>query len=150
YSKLVSREELFAEEFNLNIRRFVDNSPPAEPQDVHAHLHGGIPTSEIESLSSLFSSYPGLKARLFAQLKPGYGKFREEFADKEDIKTLFDSAPEIKDTMERYKLGLTYWWKGVEMDFIKLPENQNVFALYRKFSKSFSDTLGELPFGKNV
>jgi type I restriction enzyme M protein len=36
YSRLVSKAELAEEEYNLNIRRFVDNAPPAEPHDVHA------------------------------------------------------------------------------------------------------------------
>ncbi|MEO8852322.1 MAG: N-6 DNA methylase, partial [Ginsengibacter sp.] len=76
YSKLVGKNEavdemnnLEAEEFNLNIRRFVDNAPPAEPQDVHAHLHGGIPESEVKSLAELFGSYPGLKEKLFCDFK---------------------------------------------------------------------------------
>lgn len=149
YSRLVSKSELETEEYNLNIRRFVDNAPPAEPQDVHAHLHGGIPEPEIESLSPLFASYPGLKERIFAPLKDGYSQFQKEISHKEDIRTIFDSGSEIANTLERYTMGLTYWWKGVELDFINLPANQNVFELYRKFSQSFSDTLKELPFGKD-
>src|SRR5205807_10338142 len=39
-----------AEDFNCNIRRYVDNAPPPEPHDVRAHLHGGVPVAEIESL----------------------------------------------------------------------------------------------------
>ena len=35
--------ELADNDFNLNIRRYVDNTPPPEPQDVRAHLHGGVP-----------------------------------------------------------------------------------------------------------
>ena len=42
YSR-VSRAEIETEEFNRNIRRYVDNSPPPEPHDVRAHLHGGVP-----------------------------------------------------------------------------------------------------------
>ena len=34
---------------NLNIRRYADSSPPPEPHDVRAHLHGGVPKREIES-----------------------------------------------------------------------------------------------------
>ena len=37
YSRLVPVDELEREEFNLNIRRYVDNSPPPEPHDVRAH-----------------------------------------------------------------------------------------------------------------
>jgi type I restriction enzyme M protein len=28
---------------NLTIRRHADSSPPPEPHDVRAHLHGGVP-----------------------------------------------------------------------------------------------------------
>ena len=34
---------------NLNIRRYVDNTPPPEPHDVRAHLHGGVPKAEVEA-----------------------------------------------------------------------------------------------------
>ena len=43
YSKLVSVEDIAKEEYNLNIRRYVDNSPDAEPQDVRAHLMVAFP-----------------------------------------------------------------------------------------------------------
>ena len=61
YSKNVTFAELEKEDFNFNIRRYVDNSPPPEPQDVHSHLHGGIPVSEINSLESYFNNYAGVK-----------------------------------------------------------------------------------------
>ena len=35
--------EIMAEDYNCNIRRYVDNAPPPEPHDVRAHLHGGVP-----------------------------------------------------------------------------------------------------------
>ena len=53
YSRLVATSKaidetnnLENEDFNFNIRRFVDNAPPPEPQDVYAHLHGGIPETK--------------------------------------------------------------------------------------------------------
>ena len=65
YSRAVPFAELEKEEFNLNIRRYVDNSPPPEPHDVRAHLHGGIPVAEIDSLSDFFTNYDGVKELLF-------------------------------------------------------------------------------------
>jgi type I restriction enzyme M protein len=46
-----------ANDFNLNVRRHVNNSPPPEPQDVRAHLVGGVPLAEVEleAKSQLFS-----------------------------------------------------------------------------------------------
>jgi type I restriction enzyme M protein len=48
YSRLVSLEEIRENDYNLNIRRYVDNSPDPEPEDVHAHLLGGVPKRELE------------------------------------------------------------------------------------------------------
>jgi type I restriction enzyme M protein len=52
YAQLVSKADLLKEDYNFNIRRYVDNSPPAEPQDVKAHLHGGIPMAEVDALQT--------------------------------------------------------------------------------------------------
>ena len=48
-----------AEDCNCNIRRYVDNAPPPEPHDVRAHLHGGVPVVEIDSLGALLEELSG-------------------------------------------------------------------------------------------
>lgn len=65
YSRLVSHQEIEEESFNLNIRRYVDNSPAPEPHDVTAHLYGGIPIVEVNSMDRFFQHYDGLKESLF-------------------------------------------------------------------------------------
>lgn len=50
YARRVHVDEIEAEGFNCNIRRYVDNAPPPEPHDVRAHLHGGVPKREIDAL----------------------------------------------------------------------------------------------------
>jgi hypothetical protein len=42
FARVVSRAELAENDDNLNIRRYVDTTPPPEPQDVRAHLHGAF------------------------------------------------------------------------------------------------------------
>ena len=49
YSKVVTLEEIKENDYNLNIRRYADTSPPPEIFDVRAILHGGIPKYEVES-----------------------------------------------------------------------------------------------------
>ena len=44
YARRVPVAEIAAEDYNCNIRRYVDIAPPPEPHDVRAHLHNGIPT----------------------------------------------------------------------------------------------------------
>lgn len=66
FARVVDRAELEENDFNFNIRRYVDNTPPPEPQDVRAHLVGGVPTAEIEAKKQLLDAY-GIEVRdLFA------------------------------------------------------------------------------------
>ena len=54
-----------ANDWNLNIRRYVDNAPPPEPQDVRAHLYGGVPAAEVEARRALFESVGLDPSRVF-------------------------------------------------------------------------------------
>jgi len=56
YARRVPRSDIIEEDYNCNIRRYVDNAPPPEPQDVRAHLHGGVPRVEVESLEHFGST----------------------------------------------------------------------------------------------
>ena len=149
YSKLVAKSKaidehnnLENEDFNFNIRRFVDNAPPPEPQDVHAHLQGGIPENEINALKDYFNCYTGLEAKLFEPLKPKYLKFTDTMVHKEDIKKLFDESEEIKTAFSRYKNAINDWWKEQQSTLEQLPEGKvSVFDLYHQFSKSLTEAL---------
>lgn len=146
YSKLVSKAELTAEEFNLNIRRFVDNAPQPEPHDVHAHLQGGIPESEVKAMQDYFDCYPGLNATFFEPQKVGYLKFKEAIAQKENIKKLFDDSTEIKTTHSQYTKAIEQWWQKQLPLLEDLPKpTSNIFDLNVKFSASLTELLKSLP-----
>ncbi len=57
YATVVTKAELAENDYNCNIRRYADNTPPPEPQDVRAHLLGGIPKSEVEAKRELFQAH---------------------------------------------------------------------------------------------
>ncbi len=65
YARHVPVAEVVAEEYNCNIRRYVDNAPPPEPQDVRAHLQGGIPLVEVDKLQHYWENYAQLRGDLF-------------------------------------------------------------------------------------
>jgi len=67
YSDLVSRDELRANGYNLNIPRYVDSSEPAESWDIYASMFGGIPNSELDDFSAVWNAFPSLRAALFAE-----------------------------------------------------------------------------------
>lgn len=66
YSRLVPKTELQANDYNLNIPRYVDSSEPAESWDIYASMFGGIPLSELDALADFWKAFPGLRAALFS------------------------------------------------------------------------------------
>lgn len=67
YSRLVPKTELQspANEYNLNIPRYVDSSEPAERWDLYASMFGGIPLNELDALADFWQAFPSLRAALF-------------------------------------------------------------------------------------
>ena len=57
YARLVDVAEIAANDWNLNIRRYVDNTPPPEPEDVRAHLVGGVPKAEVAAQAALLARF---------------------------------------------------------------------------------------------
>lgn len=68
FSCLVPKTKIQAEEYNLNIPRYVDSSDPAESWDLYASMFGGIPVSELDAapLAGFWKAFPGLRSALFA------------------------------------------------------------------------------------
>lgn len=66
FSRLVPKAELQANDYNLNIPRYVDSSEPAESWDLYAAMFGGIPQSELDALADFWEAFPSLRAALFA------------------------------------------------------------------------------------
>lgn len=144
YSRLVKHEELEAEEYNCNIRRYVDNSDPAEPHDVKAHLHGGIPISEVNALQSYWDNYPGIREQIFTNDRDKYLKFSQIISDKEAIKGYLDEVKAIQDKHESYMTCLKLWWDEHQAKLEALPTERNVYDLYHAFSATITSKIGSL------
>src|SRR5574343_95890 len=70
FSKMVTREEIRENEYNLNIPRYVDSSESPESWDIYASMFGGIPENEIDELKEFWESFPELRETLFAKNTP--------------------------------------------------------------------------------
>ena len=75
YSRAVPVAEIAsaANDFNLNIPRYIDASDPEDLHDLDAHLKGGIPARDVDALEDYWRVFPGLRAALFRDAgRPGY------------------------------------------------------------------------------
>jgi type I restriction enzyme M protein len=72
YSRLVPHDEIAKNDFNLNLPRYIDTQEAEDIQDIGGHLHGGIPTRDIDALGDYWTICPELRAALFKPNRPGY------------------------------------------------------------------------------
>jgi type I restriction enzyme M protein len=120
FARVVNVDELADNDFNLNIRRYVDNTPPPEPQDVRAHLHGGVPIAEVDAHAARFAAY-GIDVRsLFAEAErsPGYLDFPVN-----GWQPVADAIPTMT-TAKKQELddAFTEWWDRHVKHITELPE----------------------------
>ncbi len=74
FSKVVSKEEIRENDYNLNIPRYVDSSEKTESWDIYASMFGGIPAVELDELKDYWKAFSDLKEALFEQTSSNYYK----------------------------------------------------------------------------
>ncbi|HAF4701738.1 TPA: SAM-dependent DNA methyltransferase [Salmonella enterica] len=112
YARAVPTDEIIKEDYNCNIRRYVDNAPPPEPHDVRAHLHGGIPLSEIESLGHFWQNYAGLRADIFVPRDTEYMNFASTLTAKRDIAEFVIQHAGVLKANQAFMTQLETWWEN--------------------------------------
>jgi type I restriction enzyme M protein len=143
YSRLVSKETLAAEDFNCNIRRYVDNSEAPTPQDVKAHINGGIPEKEIEELKPVFDCYEGLQDKLFTKAKDGYADFTDAVAEKTDIKNIIAESEGKKKVTVAYGKAIDSFWTASDADLNAL-HGGSLFDFNHNLTDRFVSELSKL------
>ncbi len=169
YARRVPVSEIEAEDFNCNIRRYVDNAPPPEPHDVRAHLHGGVPVVEIESLGRYWSNYAGLRERVFQPRPIGrallpvetsreatgksarptiatecYADFTPAVTDRRALAELVKTDPGIATAQARFQETLEAWWQknapSIEQLAPRNGQKGNVYELRRALLADIAET----------
>ena len=142
FARVVTLDEIRANEHNLNIRRYVDNSPPPEPQDIRAHLTGGVPRVEIESHRALFTAHGLDTRRVFAVRDADYYTFAEKLTDKAQIPDVVKASPTVQRQEQVLLDAFGGWWTEVAAKRLgNLPNKNNVMRIRADFIKSFDEAL---------
>ena len=111
-------------DYNLNIRRYVDNTPDPEPEDVQAHLIGGIPEVEVAALTDDFAKFGVNPDSLFEPERPAYLAFRESI-DAKPARATLEAVPALLGTLTRHHNALESWWAVARDDFAQLQHAGN-------------------------
>jgi type I restriction enzyme M protein len=114
YSRVVPVAEIAspANDYNLNIPRYIDSSEPEDLHDLEAHLKGGIPNRDIDALDEYWKVFPSLREALFKDNgREGYSDARVE---TRQVKSTILEHPEFKAFADRVDAIFDAWREAHE------------------------------------
>lgn len=102
FSRLVSRDTIRQNDYNLNISRYVDGSDRPEQYDIYATMFGGIPKSEILALSKYWDEFPSLQDDLFLFNEHDYAEVKQNKSFSNDIHDIISNNSDVQAYCEKY------------------------------------------------
>lgn len=114
YSKVVSKDEIRQNDYNLNIPRYVDSSDKAESFDIYATMFGGIPNKEIDELNKYWDTFPSLKNQLFTKINDHYSS-----CEIEDIKSTIENNEDVLNFVNKFNGEFNDFSEYLNIELIK-------------------------------
>lgn len=133
YSRFVPFSEIEKNEYNLNIPRYIDAQEEEDIQDLNAHLNGGIPQRDIDSLQEYWEVYPQLKTALFSSLRDGYNKLN---VPKSEIRDTIFEHPEFKTYSQQLNRLFAEWKTEVYPTLSNISEGSSPKKIIHQISES--------------
>ena len=145
YSRMVPVSEIAspANDYNLNIPRYIDSSEPEDLQDLDAHLRGGIPNRDLDALHQYWQVFPSLRAELFEQGdRPGYSRAKVE---SQQVKGTIMKHPEFA-AYSKMVSGVFDGWRVAHEPMLKgLLQGVNAKAVIRTLAEDLLERFAMLP-----
>jgi type I restriction enzyme M protein len=141
FARIVSRSEVAENDDNLNIRRYVDTTPPPEPQDVFAHLHGGIPKVEVEAKRVIFEAH-GLDFHdLLVERDAEYFEFAKTIESRKQLKDMIEDDGGVVQAEAAVAEAIEQWWGGERTRFDPLKTTADLVDLRKDLISTFETAL---------
>lgn len=144
YSRMVPMSEISdpKHDFNLNIPRYIDSSEPEDIQDLHAHLHGGIPDRDLDALQEYWEPFPQLRDQLFKPNRPGYSDLAIDVSDVQQA--VLDAAGFEK--LQQEVRGIVADWFASHRDRLAaITADTKPSELISELSEDFLDRFKPVP-----
>lgn len=125
YARFVPYDEIKGKNknnYNLNISRYIDSGIVEDLQSIEAHLNGGIPVSDIDSMEAYWKIFSELKGKLFSPLREGYYQLN---VPKEEVRELIYSDAEFTDYSQKIGDAFTAWCDTVDEKLRNLTKEDN-------------------------
>ncbi|MEY8321663.1 type I restriction-modification system subunit M [Lachnospiraceae bacterium 46-61] len=140
FSKVVSRDEIRNNEYNLNIPRYVDSSETTESWDIYASMFGGIPLSEIEQLHKYWLAFPCLKNSLFENTSSNYCKLKVD-----DVKKAIQEHSDVQSFENDFKTAFDGFDDYLNNELIEKMSTLNISKTEAILANNIFDHLKNIP-----
>jgi len=142
YSRVVPIAEISssANDYNLNIPRYIDSSDTEDLHDLDAHLRGGIPNRDLDALEAYWKVFPTLRKELFKNGdRPGYSMPR---LGANQVRHAILEHPEFKAFSQGATKVFEHWRKANEPTLRTIKEGtaqrQVIFSMSEDLLSKFS------------
>lgn len=140
YARLVKKEEIRRNGYNLNIPRYIDSSDAPETWDIYATMFGGIPNREIDLLEQYWSAFPQLRSILFAADEAPYSALAVE-----NIKEAIESSPDVQAFVASHLAAFSDFDFYLNGELIEKMQTLNVSQTEDSITQNIFSRVAELP-----
>jgi type I restriction enzyme M protein len=140
---MVPVAEIEANDFNLNLPRYIDTSEPEDLQDIEAHLKGGIPDRDLDALAAYWRVLPGVRAQLFEPAgRPGYSRLLVEPAQ---VKATIFGHPEFNAFRQQVQARFEAWRAAQRPGLVALQPGDSPKQLIESLSEALLASFQGVP-----
>jgi len=133
YSRMVPLSEIEANDYNLNLPRYIDSSDPEDRQDLAGHLFGGIPERDVEALGEYWAAMPRLKEALFEPGdRPGYVNVR---VPPREVRSTILAHPDFEAFRAKARAPFEAWAEAQRPRLMAWKQDEHPKALIRQLSE---------------
>ena len=140
FSRVISRDEIRANDYNLNIPRYVDSSEKPESWDIYASMFGGIPEGEIDNLAAYWDAFPGLKEVLFEKRNGQYSALKVA-----DLKAAILGSSDVQNFINGYKASFEGFHEYLNTELMQAMTGVNISKEEAVLSKEIFQRLSGIP-----
>lgn len=140
FSRMVPLSEIVANDYNLNIPRYIDSSEPEDLHDLSAHLQGGIPNHDIDALERYWQIFPSIRATLFKPAREGYS---EALVNASEVKNTILNHHEFKQFATNSLLHYHVWARAAALAEIGVGDQPK--ALIAEIGESLLQSYSQTP-----
>lgn len=140
FSRVVPKEEIVANGYNLNIPRYVDSAEPVEQWDIFATMNGGIPKSELAQFAEYWAAFEGLQTALFTDNGTPYVQPKVE-----NLKAAMQSYPSVLAYQTQFAKNFEDFTACLEKMLIEPMETLNIAQTQLQLAELIREKVQSMP-----